>query len=321
MNQNRLKYLVALLSVFSNAGLVVVKFAVGVAIGSISVMSEAIHSGVDVFAAIVAVVGVKRAGEPADKDHPYGHGKFENLSGLIQAMLIFAAAAWIIWESALKLLKPRSMETVAIGVGVMFVSAAVNALVAWILMRVANKTDSIALKADAWHCLTDVYTSLGVMAGLAVMWAAQKWLPSVSMSWVDPVAAIAVALLITKAAYGLSLESVRDLLDVALPRHEEDAIKEMLRQRYPKVMGFHNFRTRRSGIVRFVEFHLLVDPKMSVEDGHVLHHTIAAQVKQKWPGSEVIIHIEPCDRSCEPKCLEFCFDQEARRKGVGAAAV
>ena len=307
------KYAVALLSVLSNSLLVALKLVVGLAMGSISVISEAIHSGVDVLAAIVAVVGVKRSCEPADSEHAFGHGKLENLSGLVQAVLIFVAAAWIIWEAVHKLIQPAPIETLGIGVAVMLVSAVVNAVVARLLFRVGEKSDSIALKADAWHCLTDVYASAGVMVGLGVVWAGKAWLPGMNLLWVDSTTAILVALLIIKAAYDLTLESLSDLLDVSLPLAEQDEIKNILKGNYPYVIGYHKFRSRKAGSTRFVEFHLLTDNKMSVGESHNLHHMIEEQVKKRFPGAEMMIHIEPCTRTCAGLCVENCFDPQVKQ--------
>jgi cation diffusion facilitator family transporter len=293
MEISRKKLLVAFLSVLSNAFLVLIKLFVGIIIGSISVISEAIHSGVDVLAAIVAVVGVRQSDQPADEEHAFGHGKFENLSSLIQAILIFLAAAWIIYESIIKLIHPRSLEGPGIGIVVMLVSALVNGGVAWLLFKVGSASNSLALKADAWHCLTDVYTSAGVMLGLCAVQAGKLWFPRADFSWIDPIAAIIVALLIIKAAGRLTAESVSDLLDVRLPPHEEQAIKRIIDAKYPHISGHHKFRTRKSGNVRFVEFHIYVDPAMSVHSSHSLSHALAEEIKQVLPGTEVSVHIEP----------------------------
>jgi cation diffusion facilitator family transporter len=293
MNTNQIKYLVALLSVFSNAGLVLIKLVVGFSMGSIAVISEAAHSAIDVIAAIVAVVGVRQSGVPADLDHPFGHGKFENLSGFIQALLIFTAAAWIIYQSIEKLLHPHPLQTLGLGVMVMLVSSVVNLIVGYLLLRVGKKYESVALKADAWHCLTDVYTSAGVMAALCVVWLVRRWLPSAEAAWVDPLAAMGVALLIVKAAWDLTLESLGDLLDVRLPKKEEEAVVALLQTHFPLIKGFHNLRTRRSGHVRFFEFHIFVDGHMTVSDSHKLDHDVAKHVKEHFPNAQVMVHIEP----------------------------
>jgi len=293
VNVDRYKFLVALLSVVSNIILLTIKLIVGFAMGSISVISEALHSGVDVIAAIVATVGVRQSAEPADKTHSFGHEKFENLAGFIQAILIFFAAVWIVYVAVHKLIKPAPLEGLGSGVLIMLVSSVVNVVVGLLLLRGAKKTDSVALKADAWHCLTDVYTSAGVMIGLIIVWSGKFWAPGVDLSWVDPLAAILVSILIVKAAWDLTMESVHDLLDVSLPQGEEDEIKSLIRAKYPSVIDLHKFRGRKSGNKRFVEFHIKVDPGMSVESSHALDHSIAAEIKQKFSGADVMVHIEP----------------------------
>jgi cation diffusion facilitator family transporter len=293
MRVERYKLLIALLSVFSNIVLVAIKLVVGFAMGSISVISEALHSCIDVFAAVVATIGVKQSAEPADKTHSFGHEKFENLAGFIQAILIFLAACWIMYEAVHKLMKPAPMESLGLGIMVMFISSVVNSVVGILLLRGANKTKSVALKADAWHCLTDVYTSAGVMVGLLIVWSGKLWAPGIDLSWVDPLAALLVAVLIGKAAWDLTMESVYDLLDVSLPQDEEDEIKSIINTKYPNVGDLHKFRSRKSGNRRFVEFHIKVDPAMSVADSHSLHHDMASEIKKRFPDADVMVHIEP----------------------------
>ena len=178
---------VALLSVASNTVLVVLKLLVGTLAGSVSVISEAIHSGVDLLAAVIAFLSVRASGRPADAEHPFGHGKFENLSGAIEALLIFVAAGWIVNDAVHKLLKPGLVDLLGWGIAVMLVSAVANLVVSRLLMKVGVETDSIALRADSWHLRTDVYTSAGVMGGLAVIWCAKKVFPGANVLWVDPV--------------------------------------------------------------------------------------------------------------------------------------
>ena len=308
METQKQKVLVAALSVISNTTLVILKLIVGLIIGSISVLSEAIHSGVDLLAAIIALLAVRKSGKPADQDHSYGHGKYENLSGAAEALLIFAAAFWIIFEAIHKLIKPQPIEAVGWGVGVMFFSSLVNVVVSRMLFKVGEKTDSIALQADAWHLLTDVYTSAGVMVGLLVLWFGEWFMPQRDWHWIDPVAALGVALLIIKAAYQLTVQSIPDLLDVRLPPEEELWVKNKIKEMYPQVRGFHNFRSRKSGATRFVEFHLMLDATMSVKDSHAVNDKIVKEIKCRFCDSKVMVHIEPCDNnSCESKCLSSCF--------------
>jgi cation diffusion facilitator family transporter len=307
MDTQRRKVRVAVLSVVSNTTLVVIKLIAGLMIGSVSIISEAIHSGVDLLAAIIALFSVKTSSIPADSEHPFGHGKIENISGTIEALLIFVAAIWIIYEAAKKLMHPEPMEAIGWGVGVMLVSAVVNIVVSEMLFKVGRETDSIALQADAWHLKTDVYTSAGVMGGLALIWIAQWVFPGKDFFWLDPVAALGVALLIIKAAYDLTAQSAKDLLDIHLPKTEVEWIRQCILDQKSVVRGFHDLRTRKAGHFRFVDFHLKVDPLMSVMDSHDITKVLKKMIKEKFPGTTVTIHIEPCDSDCVDKCIEGCL--------------
>ncbi|MFA6135062.1 MAG: cation diffusion facilitator family transporter [Phycisphaerae bacterium] len=302
MDIDRRKTNVAALSVACNVFLIVFKVAVGALSGSVSIISEAAHSGVDLMAAIIALLAVRAASVPPDPQHPYGHGKWENMSGAIEALLIFVAAIWIIYEAVLKFIHPQPMDNLGWGVAVMLVSALANAWIAARLFRVAQEGRSMALQADAWHHWTDVYTSAGVMAGLAVMLAGQRFWPSLDLRWIDPVAAILVSLLILRAAYKLTLQAIRDLLDVSLPQEEQDWIRQMISTHYPMVCDIHGLRTRRSGAARFVELHIVVYRGMSLKDSHALAHNIANSIKQRLDGASVIAHVEPCDGRCGRPC-------------------
>ena len=292
-DMNSRKRGVAMLSVLSNLILVILKLVTGVAIGSVSVISEAIHSGIDLVAAIIALFAVTRSSKPADDGHHYGHGKLENLSGAIEAILIFIAAGWIILEAAEKLVKPGPIENVGWGVVVMLVSSVANIVISRMLFKVGNESDSVALKADAWHLLTDVYTSAGVMGGLALMWAGEKLFTGVHFHWLDPVAALLVAALIIKAAYSLTVQAGHDLLDGSLPQDEEKWMKEYLEGRKPVVRHFHKLRTRKAGSIRLIEFHILVDPHMSVEGSHRITEEIKADFAVRYPDARLTIHVEP----------------------------
>jgi cation diffusion facilitator family transporter len=312
-DQQALKTRVALLSVASNTILVVLKLAIGVMIGSVAVISEAIHSGIDLVAAGVALFAVRTSNKPADRRHPFGHGKIENLSGTFEAWLIFLAALWIIYEAVHKLMKPAPIETAALGVGVMLFSALVNTVVSHQLFKVGRQTDSVALQADAWHLRTDVYTSAGVMAGLAAVWLGGRFYPEYNLEWMDPLCAIAVALLIAKAAYDLTKQSAQDLMDANLPM-EEASMRDIIHSYCPVIRGFHYLRTRKAGHQRFVEFHIQVDAEMSVKDSHRLSQELEDKFKQKFPDSTVTIHIEPCTGECPDKCLEGCMLPESERR-------
>ena len=286
---------IAWLSVISNIILVVLKIIVGVMIGSVAVISEAAHSAVDLVAALIALFAVRTSAKPADEQHPYGHGKFENASGTIEALLIFVAAGWIIYESVHRLVAPAPLEAPAAGAAVMAFSAVVNMIVSTMLFRVAEKHDSLALQADGWHLRTDVYTSAGVFVGLGVIQMHETFFPEFNLDWVDPVAAIGVAALIINAAYRLTIKSARDLMDVSLPPEEEQFIWRSLQEMAPRVKGFHKLRTRKSGAQRFVDVHMLVAPEMTVAEAHALADEAVERVKAGFPRANVIVHIEPAD--------------------------
>ena len=303
----------AILSVASNTLLIILKVAVGLLIGSVAVISEAIHSGMDLVAAVIAFLAVRASGREADERHPFGHGKFENLSGTIEALLIFAAAAWIIYEAIRKLIDPHEIDMPFWGVGVMLVSALVNLFVSQRLFKVGKETDSVALKADAWHLRTDVYTSTGVMVGLLVIWVVGMISPGVDLRWLDPVVAILVALMILKAAWDLTRESARDLMDVSLPEEDVAWIGRLINDGWPQVHSFHHLRTRKAGSNRFVDFHLVVDDHMPVGEAHALSDQIVLAIKERLPETRVNIHVEPCEFECKDACVSGCTFDPAER--------
>jgi cation diffusion facilitator family transporter len=302
---NQLKQKTARLSVLSNTGLVILKFVVGFAVGSVSIISEAIHSSMDLLAAIIAFFSVRKSSEPPDSLHAFGHGKFEDFSGLIEAVLIFIAAALIIWEAARKLLGEGGPELeenlLFIGIAVMAVSALVNFFVSRRLMSVAKQSESIALESDAWHLRTDVYTSVGVMVGLILI-------RLTGIASIDSIFAIGVALVIIKAAYDLTRRSVADLIDQSLPEKDEDRIKEIVCEHSSEYAGFHDLKTRRSGPEIFIDLHLVMPGDISVEQSHDLADHLESDLMVEYPRSTVTIHVEPCREGCDGcnRCGSFC---------------
>lgn len=303
------------LSVISNAILVALKLSVGLLIGSVSIMSEAIHSGVDLLAAVIAVFAVRTSSLPADAGHSFGHGKIENISGTVEALLIFVAAGWIIFEAIQKFFHPQPIAYLGWGVAVMLISAAANFAVSGLLFKVGRETDSIALQADGWHLRTDVYTSIGVMASLSLIWIGNRFFPGPNLDWLDPAAALGVSVLIIGAAYRLTVQSARDLMDVRLPPEEETWILYLIKTYRPVVQGFHKLRTRKAGNFRFIEFHINVDPEMSVEASHRITDELSESIKRHFLKASVTIHIEPCDGRCTESCRPGCLLEEEERGG------
>lgn len=301
---HRRKKKAALISVLSNTTLVLGKLAVGLFTGSVSVISEAVHSAVDLLASVIAFLAVKVAHLPPDEQHPYGHGKSENISGLLEGILIFLAAGWIIMEAVKKLLHGGTLEKPGLGVAIMLLSTVVNWLVSRYLFKVGRETNSMALEADAWHLRTDVWTSLGVMVGLAVI-EAGHFLFGWRLDWLDPVAAIAVALLIIQAGWELSRKACHELMDSHLPAEEVAWLRAYITRPRDGVFNIHKFRTRRAGGTRFIEFHLVVDRTLSVEVSHRMTDELTAGIRAQYPDTHVLIHVEPNRRGTEPAAGEI----------------
>ncbi|MCD1294979.1 cation transporter [Methanocella sp. CWC-04] len=297
---NKEKTSTALLSIISNTCLVILKLVAGFMIGSVSVISEAIHSGIDLVAAIIAYFSVRTSSRPPDRKHAFGHGKIENISGTIEALLIFIAAALIIKEAYGKLSHGVEMEDVSLGILVMLISMIVNIFVSQKLMKTAKKTESIALEADAWHLRTDVLTSGGIFLGLVAI-------KLTGIAILDPILAILVALFIIKAAIELTVKSVKDLLDAKLPEDEEKTIEEIITGYSGEHVSFHEMRTRKSGSDRFIDLHLVVSRNLSVEDANAISERIKNDIKEKLPRTSVVIQLEPCsaDKICN-NCGQGC---------------
>jgi len=288
----------AFLSILSNSTLVILKVAVGLTINSISVLSEAIHSAMDLASAWIAYFTVGKSSEPADQTHPYGHGKFESFSGTVEAALIGVAGIYIIWESVERLISPKGLQFVPYGIGVMFFSAMINFFVYRHNIKIARETESIALEANAFHLSADTYTSLGVLAGLALI-------SLTGIEALDPVAAIFVALFIAKTSVSLMRKGLRDLMDWRLPENEEKAIEAILKDHYRQFVEFHKLRARKSGPERHVDLHLVFSKAVDLPTAHSVCTHLEEEIKERFPLSQTTIHIEPCQDSCEG-CEKDC---------------
>lgn len=278
------KVKIARLSIFSNSLLIIMKLVVGIISGSVSIISEAIHSSMDLLAAIIAFSAVKISDNPPDSRHPYGHGKVENISGVIEALLIFVAAIWIIFEAVRKLHGGEIiLESIWIGALVMGVSSIVNIYVSRRLYKVARQTHSVALEADALHLKTDVYTSAGVAVGLLlIMFTGIKWL--------DPVIAILVALFIIKESYSLLKRAFTPLLDTAWNDDEITILKSRLNN---LGVNYHDLRTRVAGNYRFIDVHVEIPEQESVGDAHRYCDMIEDELTADYENLSVTIHVEP----------------------------
>jgi len=277
---------VALLSILSNTALIILKVIAGILSGSVSIVSEAIHSSMDLAASIIAFFSVRIASKPADKNHPYGHGKMENISGVVEGILIFIAAILIIKEAISKISHPGEINEAYIGIFVMVISAVVNYFVSRKLYKVSIEEDSIALEADALHLKTDIYTSLGVAAGLFLI-------KTTGMLIFDPIVAMVVASLIIKEAWLLTKYAFDPLLDKKLSDEEEEIIGKIVKSYNSRVIDYYELRTRKSGNIKYIDFQIAVDKNMSVIEAHNLSDSIEKDIEKKVKNSNVHIHIEP----------------------------
>lgn len=285
-----IKVKTARLSIISNLFLIILKLVAGIISGSVSIISEAIHSTMDLIAAIIAFFSVRISSRPPDKEHPYDHGKFENISGVIEGLLILVAAGWIIFEAVSKITNQEPMEFLLLGFAVMATSAIVNLFVSMRLYKVAKLHDSIALEADALHLKTDVYTSAGVAIGILLIWITD-------LHFLDPIIAIIVACIILYEAIILIRNAFRPLLDSSLPEEDVRLIHLTLKKYTKDCVSYHKFRTRKSGAQKYLDFHLEVPEVMSVKRAHDLCDKIEEDLKSELNNLDVNIHIEPCKKT------------------------
>lgn len=286
MKENRRKQRAASLSVASNSLLVIGKIIVGTVTGSVGILSEAVHSGMDLLAAGIAWWSVRKSTKPPDAQHTYGYGKVETFSAFIEALLIVGAALWILWEAIGKMIQPSPLEELSWGLWIMGISAAVNIVVSRHLFQVGKETDSEALIADAHHLSADIWSSLGVLIGLGVI-SVTGW------HWIDPFIALLVGVWILRIGIKLSLQGYSGLIDLALPLEEEKIIHEIM-EADPRIYTYHHLRSRKSGPFRLVDLHIHLDHDLSLTDAHEISHEIKAKIEKRIPKIDVVIHIEPC---------------------------
>lgn len=256
--------------------------------GSVGLLSDAIESTINLAAAIVALGMLTIAARPPDESHMYGHGKAEYFSSTVEGVLIFVAAAGIIYTAIERLLTPQPLEQLGIGLAVSLAATAVNFSVARILLSAGKKYRSITLEADSHHLMTDVWTSVAVLGGVAAV-GLTGWL------WLDGVVAIAVALNILWTAYHLIRRSVAGLMDAALPEEDLQAIEAALQPYRARGIQFHALLTRQGASRRFISTHVLVPGEMTVHDAHHIAEDIEADLRKTVPEAVVITHLEPVD--------------------------
>ncbi|MDQ6746347.1 MAG: cation diffusion facilitator family transporter [Actinomycetota bacterium] len=285
-----LKQRTAVLSVLSNSGLILLKVIAGTVTGSVAILTDAIHSSIDLVASIVAYVSIRKADEPADESHRYGHEKIENLAAAIEGILILVGSAAIAFAAVRRLLGHGQIHAVGLGIGVAAFALVLNVTVSTVLARNARLTQSAALEGDAAHLRTDALSSGAVLVALALV-------KLTGAQWLDPAVALAVAGVIVVTGVRLLTRSSRVLVDQSLPPDEVDAIRESIAAFAPEgVVGYHELRTRLAGARRYVDLHVQFQSGTSLENAHRTAHELQDVIAGRLRGADVLIHLEPEDR-------------------------
>lgn len=273
-------------------GLVVLKFIVAFLTGSISIFAQTADSFLDVIAVFIAFFSIRISVKPADEEHPFGHGKIENISAVAQAILIFTAGGLIIYSAINRIISGEAIEFTEAGMAVMVVSITVSILLSRHLLKVSKTTDSLALEAIGHNIAADVYSAAGVLTGLVVI-------RITGLVMLDPIIALAVSVIILKSAFIVTRKSLYGLMDTRLPKLEEKEIASCLREHSDQLVGFHKLRTRKVGEERFIDLHLILPRSTNVEEAHRLCDHLEQDLEDKLKNTNVTIHIEPCSIECD----------------------
>jgi cation diffusion facilitator family transporter len=287
VNIDRRKTRAAAISIASNTVLIALKVVAGLVTGSVAILTEAAHSSIDLLASCIAFFSLRKADEPADATHPYGHAKLENLAAAIEGMLILVGAGVIIYESIHRLVVGAHVDSLGFGIVVLGISALANFGVSRYLYRQARATDSPALAGDAAHLRTDAWTSVGVLVGLSLV-------AITGADALDSVTALVVAGAIVASGVRLVTSSSRVLVDEALPEDEMADVRAIVeRHEGDEVLGFHALRARRAGSRRYIDMHVQFRDGTSLERAHELAHDLQAEIRARLRGADVLIHLEP----------------------------
>ena len=280
-------------------GLVALKVVVAIVTGSISISAQAADSFLDLFALTITFFAVVVASRPADEEHPFGHGKVEGIAAVVQAVLIFTAGGLIIYSAVRRIMMGTAIEMPEAGIGVMLISIIVSIFLSRHLFKVSRATGSIALEASAHNIAADVYSATGVLVGLVAI-------RFTGLTVLDPIVAVMVASFILKAAYDVMRKSFGELIDVRLPKEEEDEIISCIVEHSGQLVGFHEVRTRKAGSQRFIDLHLMLPKNVSVEEAHQMCDHLEEDIEDRLPNSSVTIHVEPCEVECQQCLVSSC---------------
>lgn len=275
------------------------KVVVGVVTGSISIWAQAVDSSLDIFAVVVTFLTVGFSAKPADREHPFGHGKAEDIAAGIQAVLLLVASTSIAYAAIRRIIYGEQLKLAEAGIAVMLVSMIVSIFLSRHLFKVARATGSVALEANANNILGDVYSTAGVLVGLALV-------RITGLEIFDPIVALLVVVLILRATYRVGRMAFSGLIDVRLPKEEEDKVIASITEHAGELAGFHKVRTRRAGSQRYIDLHLVMPKGVSLEQAHQMCDHLEVDIEKKLPNSSVTIHVEPCDIECTQCTVLSC---------------
>jgi ferrous-iron efflux pump FieF len=277
----------ATLSICTAAFLIILKTSTGWITGSISIWASLLDSVMDIAASIINLIAVRASTKPPDEDHAYGHGKAESLAGLFQAALIMGSGLFLVWEAIRRIFDPPQINSAWLGISSMLISIIASIGLVTYLKRVAQRTDSPALEADAAHYSSDIYTNSGVLLALLLI-SFTGW------QWTDPVVSILISIYIIWSALSIARDSIDVLMDRRLPAEVDEQIAEIIdRYKDQGVLGFHDLRTRRSGAQKFIDLHLEVDRTKRLEEAHDITERVIQDIEAEVPRSSVQIHTDP----------------------------
>ncbi len=282
-----------LFSIATAVFLTVFKLVVGFLTASMGVVASAVDSLMDVFVSTVNLISLREAEKPADAEHLYGHGKIESLAGLFQSLVIGASGFYLVIESAKRLIRGAELNHVPVAIFVMIVSMALTFLLVRKLKAIARETESIIMHTESLHFTTDLLTNGGVIGALILvnLTGAPVW---------DLVIAIIIAVYILSQSFRILKTSVNELLDRALPRAEQKEIERLIMTFNPKIVAFHNLRTRKIGPKKFIDFHVQIDGEDNFARAHQLAEELIANLQEHFPKADVTIHCDPEDDSDRP---------------------
>jgi cation diffusion facilitator family transporter len=297
----RTKQGVAILSIAAISVLIIIKLVASFITGSISIRADAIHSFIDLSGAIIGLIGIRVAIKPPDEKHAFGHGKAESIAGVFIASIIFVAAGTICYQAIQRLVSGGAVEMITFGIYIIAASIIINAVISWYALKVARKSDSMALEATARDMFADVLSSIAVLIGLILV----RFTGRVVL---DSIVALLITAVIAFTAFKTMKKSIGGLMDTKLSDDEENAIISSVTKYGCMVVGYHKLRTRKAGSESHVDLHLTMAKSLTLAEAHVVCNQIEDELQSTLPNANVMIHCEPCGDQCM-ECTVICAER------------